>query len=102
MLLMCGPTVTAADCCHLQTAPGPNLGASLMASLGGGAGSGGLPQHTPPLSDPAIVSHSLGGSGGLVTLGGGQQEAAQPSPVVMPPSAQQVSCIGGSRQITHQ
>jgi hypothetical protein len=80
-----------------QTAPGPNLGASLMASLGGGAGSGGLPQHTPPLSDPAIVSHSLGGSGGLVTLGGGQQEVAQPSPVVMPPAAQQQGDSGVDR-----
>lgn len=74
----------------MQAAPGPNLGASLMASLGGGSGSGGLPQPSPPLSDPAIVSHSLGGSGSLGALGGGQQDAAQPSPVIMPPSAQQV------------
>lgn len=61
-----------------------------MASLGGGAGSVGLPQPSPPLSDPAIVSHSLGGSGSLGPLAGGQQDAAQPSPVIMPPSAQQV------------
>lgn len=62
-----------------------------MASLGGGAGSGGLPQPSPPLSDPAIVSHSLGGSGSLGPLTGGQQDAAQPSPVIMPPSANQVA-----------
>jgi len=70
-----------------QAAPGPNLGSSLMASLSGGGG--GLPQASPPLSDPAIVSHSLGGSGSLGGLTGGPPEGPK-APVILPPSAQQV------------